>query len=95
MQVAAVARVPPERLQLIVAPESLAGVGGTSDVPGLGGDGVSCCKSLFVFGGTWVGLRGFCLGLAWVGLDNLHSVVGCDDGVVGVDQSALAGCYCD
>ena len=33
--------------------------------------------------------------LSWTGLDNLHSVVGCDDGVVGVDQSALAGCYCD
>lgn len=34
MQVAAVARVPPDRLQLIVAPESWV-VGGASDVPGL------------------------------------------------------------
>jgi len=35
VQVAAVARVPPERLQLIVAPESLVLGGGASDVPGL------------------------------------------------------------
>lgn len=37
MQVAAVARVPPERLQFIVAPESVALGAGTSEVPGLGG----------------------------------------------------------
>ena len=33
--------------------------------------------------------------LWWVWIGCLHSVVGCDDGVVGVDQSALAGGYCD
>ena len=28
---------------------------------------VSCCESLFTFGGAWVGwLRGFCLGLDWI-----------------------------
>ena len=41
------------------------------------------------------GSRGVLVGgKRYIGSD-LHSVIGCDDGVVGVDQGAFASCHCD
>lgn len=79
MHVAAVARVPPTRLQLIVAPEC-GGLEGPAaaglDVPGLE-------MGLAKLGSGWR------RGEEDSGGD-AHSVVGRDDGVVGVDEGALA-----
>lgn len=44
------------------------------------------------FGG---GIRAMLVGRKRYIDSDLHSVIGCDDGVVGVDQGAFTSCHCD